>query len=97
MRTRGRQQEWQIAECLLPGLTLPIAEEMAQRVKAELAGRPRPGVSFLGSLLMPGDEVLMCLSGGAAIQPPPRTRICDCWRNWSPSAAWAGPATAFAV
>jgi hypothetical protein len=28
MRTRGCQQEWQIAECLLPGLTLPIAEAL---------------------------------------------------------------------
>jgi hypothetical protein len=64
MTTRDRQQEWQIAECLLPGLTLPIAEDLAQRVKAALAGRPGTGVSFMGSLLMPGDEVLMCLFSG---------------------------------
>jgi hypothetical protein len=56
--------QWQMAECMLPGLTLPIAEELADRVTAELAGRPRPGVVFLGSLLMPGDEVLLCLFSG---------------------------------
>jgi hypothetical protein len=64
MTARDRQQEWQIAECLLPGLTLPVAEDLARRVKAALASRPRTGVSFLGSLLMPGDEVLMCLFSG---------------------------------
>lgn len=65
MTTRDRTQGWQLAECLLPGLTLSLAEELAQRISAELAGRPRPGVSFLGSLLMPGDEVLLCLFSGA--------------------------------
>jgi hypothetical protein len=64
MTERERQQGWQVAECLLPGLTLPAAEELGQRITAELAGRPRPGVSFLGSLLMPGDEVLLCLFSG---------------------------------
>jgi hypothetical protein len=64
MNVRERQLGWQVAECLVPGLTLPAAEELAQRITAELAGRPRPGVSFLGSLLMPGDEVLLCLFSG---------------------------------
>jgi hypothetical protein len=59
------QQQWQIAECLLPGLTLLTAGELARRITAELAGRPRPGVCFLGSLLMPGDEVLLCLFAGS--------------------------------
>ena len=58
------QREWQIAECLLPGLTLHTAEELARGIRTELAGRPRPGVCFLGSLLMPGDEVLLCLFSG---------------------------------
>jgi hypothetical protein len=53
-----------MAECLLPGLTLPIAEKLAHQVTAELADRPFPGVTFLGSLLMPGDEVLLCLFSG---------------------------------
>jgi len=53
MTAREPEPGWQIAECLLPGLTLPAAEELAQRITAELASRPRPGVSFLGSLLMP--------------------------------------------
>jgi hypothetical protein len=56
---------WQLAECLLPGLTVSRAEELAQRVSAELAGWPDSGVSFLGSLLMPGDEVLLCVFSGA--------------------------------
>jgi hypothetical protein len=64
MIAREHQQGWQIAECLLPGLTLPAAEELGRQISAELAGRPRPGVSFLGSLLMPGDEVLLCLFTG---------------------------------
>jgi len=66
MTTRDRPQGWQLAECLLPGLTQPRAEELAQRVSAELLGRPHRGVCFLGSLLMPGDEVLLCLFSGAA-------------------------------
>jgi hypothetical protein len=65
MTTPDRPQTWQLAECLLPGLTLSRAEELAQRVRAELAGGPRSGVTFLGSLLMPGDEVLLCLFSGA--------------------------------
>ena len=64
MTTRERQQGWQVAECLLPGLTLRGAEDLARRITAELAGDPRPGVCFLGSLLMPGDEVLLCLFSG---------------------------------
>ena len=66
MTAREHRQDWQIAECLLPGLTLPIAEELGHRVTAELSRRPRPGVRFLGSLLMPGDEVLLCLFSGPA-------------------------------
>jgi|SRR5580704_12194769 hypothetical protein len=58
------QPEWQIAECMLPGLTLATAEQLAGRLTAELAGRPQPAVRFLGSLLMPGDEVLLCLFSG---------------------------------
>lgn len=64
MTTRDRQQRWQIAECLVPGLTLVTAQVLAGRITAELASRPRPHVSFLGSLLMPGDEVLLCLFSG---------------------------------
>jgi hypothetical protein len=58
------QPGWQIAECLVPGLTPLAAEDLARRIAAELAGQPRAGVSFLGSLLMPGDEVLLCLFAG---------------------------------
>jgi hypothetical protein len=64
MAARERQQEWQVAECLLPGLTLPGAEELGRRITAELSSRSHPGVCFLGSLLMPGDEVLLCLFTG---------------------------------
>jgi len=57
-------QGWQIAECLLPGLTLVTATELTARITAEITGPPQPGVFFLGSLLMPGDEVLLCLFAG---------------------------------
>jgi hypothetical protein len=60
---------WQVAECLLPGLTRATAEALADRVRAELARSPG-SVSFLGSLLMPDDEVLMCLFAG----PPAEVR-----------------------
>ena len=55
---------WQVAECLLPGLTQATAESLAQRVRAELAGPAPAAVRFLGSLLMPEDEVLLCLFCG---------------------------------
>ena len=64
MSVRGSREGWQVAECLLPGLTIAAAEKLARRITAELEGRPRPGVCFLGCLLMPGDEVLMCVFRG---------------------------------
>jgi hypothetical protein len=64
MSAREIRPGWQVAECLLPGLTIAAAEELARRIAAELEGRPRPGVSFIGCLLMPGDEVLMCMFRG---------------------------------
>lgn len=64
MTAPGAPQGWQIAECLLPGLTLASAAELTARITAEIAGYPLPRVVFLGSLLMPGDEVLMCLFAG---------------------------------
>jgi hypothetical protein len=63
--TPGTHADWQVAECLLPGVTAAIAEALAEQVRAELARSPAPGdVSFLGSLLMPEDEVLLCLFTG---------------------------------
>lgn len=60
-----REAGWHVAECLLPGVTPAIAEALAERVRAELAGSPEGTVvSFLGSLLMPEDEVLLCLFAG---------------------------------
>ena len=64
MTTPELPQGWQIAECMLPGLTLLTAAELTARISAELTGQPPPGVFFLGSLLMPGDEVLLCLFAG---------------------------------
>lgn len=52
-----------MAECLLPGVTPAIAEALGDRVMAELARSGSP-VAFIGSLLMPEDEVLLCLFAG---------------------------------
>jgi len=65
MTAPAAPQGWQMAECLLPGLTLVTAAELTARITAEITGQPLPGVVFLGSLLMPGDEVLLCLFAGA--------------------------------
>src|SRR6266849_3465065 len=62
-RPRERESGWQIAECLLPGITPAIAEALGDQVRAELARSHSP-VSFIGSLLMPEDEVLLCLFAG---------------------------------
>jgi hypothetical protein len=53
----------QLAECLVPGMTTAIAESLGDRVRAEVARCPGP-VSFIGSLLIPEDEVLLCLFAG---------------------------------
>jgi hypothetical protein len=62
-KPEARESCWQIAECLLPGVTPELAEELGEQVKAEVA-RSRSPVSFIGSLLMPEDEVLLCLFAG---------------------------------
>ena len=62
-RPGARESSWQIAECLLPGITPAIAGELGEQISTELA-RSRSPVSFIGSLLMPEDEVLLCLFAG---------------------------------
>jgi hypothetical protein len=57
--------EWQVAECLLPGLSRERAAAWGSRVRQELSGRPGSRVAFVGLLLMPEDEVLLCLFAGA--------------------------------
>ena len=52
-----------LAECLVPGMTTAFAELLGDQVRTELA-RSRSPVSFLGSLLIPDDEVLLCLFAG---------------------------------
>ena len=58
-------RQWQLAECMLPGITLAAAENLAQRIRAELARARSPHITYLGALLMPEDEVLMCLFAGS--------------------------------
>jgi hypothetical protein len=53
-----------MAECLLPGLSRATAEALGRRVRQEIAGPRGSQVSYLGSLLMPEDEVLLCLFAG---------------------------------
>lgn len=50
-----------MAECLLPGLTEGTAAALTQRLRDELNQPGRPPISFLGSLLMLQDEVLLCI------------------------------------
>ena len=57
-------REWQVAECLLPGLSRATAAALGWRVQQELSTLPGRHVSFVGSLLMPEDEVLLCLFAG---------------------------------
>jgi hypothetical protein len=64
----GPAPQWQIAECLLPGLSRATGAALGQRLRQELAGLPGRRVSFLGSLLMPEDEVLLCLFAGTAAE-----------------------------
>src|SRR5258708_15768958 len=59
-RPGARESSWQIAECLLPGITPAIAGELGEQISTELA-RSRSPVSFIGSLLMPYVDVLLCL------------------------------------
>jgi hypothetical protein len=54
---------WQVAECLLPGVNQAVAEALGTQVRTELARSASP-VVFLGSLLMPEDEVLLCVFAG---------------------------------
>lgn len=57
--------ELQVAECLLPGLSRATADALGRRVRLELTRPAGCRVSFVGSLLMPADEVLLCLFTGA--------------------------------
>lgn len=70
MPARSAEPVWQIAECLLPGVTVAVAEALGHQVRTELAAGHWPDVSFLGSLLMTEDEVVLCLFTG----PLPRVR-----------------------
>lgn len=60
----GPDPQWQVAECLLPGLSRATAEALGRRVRQELSSLPCPPVLYLGALLMPEDEVLLCLFAG---------------------------------
>jgi hypothetical protein len=68
MAVREPAAGWQIAECLLPGITPAAVAALGERVRAELARGAHRHVSFLGSLLMPEDEVLLCLFAGPAAE-----------------------------
>ena len=66
MSTHRNQPTWQVAECLLPGVTPAVAQALAQRVGEEIGDSPSPEVSLLGVLLIPEDEVLLCVFTGPA-------------------------------
>jgi hypothetical protein len=62
--TRWSQASWQVAECLVPGVTAATASALADRVRAELARSPGTDVALVGMMLMPEDEVLLYLFTG---------------------------------
>ncbi|HEV2371349.1 MAG TPA: hypothetical protein VGS19_04190 [Streptosporangiaceae bacterium] len=70
-----QDQGWQVAECLLPGLSRARAEAIGQRLGQVLAETPGRRVIYLGSLLMPTDEVLLCLFAG----PEAEVRVVSEW------------------
>jgi len=58
----GTEPNCQLVECMLPGLTEEHARELDARVREHSSAAG--GVSYLGSLLMPEDEVLFCMFAG---------------------------------
>jgi hypothetical protein len=53
-----------VAECFWPGVTEPDVEALDVRIRATTGGEE--GVHYLGSVLMRGDEVVLCLFDGPA-------------------------------
>ena len=53
-----------VAECFWPGVTGDDLAELEARAKA-VAGES-DGVGYLGSMLMPGDEVVFCFFDGTS-------------------------------
>jgi hypothetical protein len=53
-----------IAECLLPGLTAAAATRLVEHLRQATGRFPDVRVTLLGSLLIPGDEVMLCLFHG---------------------------------
>ncbi|MGO8877179.1 MAG: hypothetical protein ACLQNG_15615 [Acidimicrobiales bacterium] len=56
------ESSYQLVECMLPGVTEEQARALDRRVRGGLPAMP--GVSYLGALLMPDDEVVFCLFAG---------------------------------
>jgi uncharacterized protein DUF4242 len=52
-----------VVECLWPGVHESDLAALDERAEASTA-RPDSGVRYLGSLLMPEDEVVLCLFSG---------------------------------
>ena len=61
----ARNREY-LAECLWPGVTEAALAELdaRARVSAESPGGTSSGVRYLGSMLMPADEVVFFVFGG---------------------------------
>jgi hypothetical protein len=52
-----------VAECLWPGVTEAAVNDLEERVRRHCAG-PGSSVRYLGSVLMPTDEVVLCVFRG---------------------------------
>ena len=59
-----RAEEWHLAEALLPGLSTPAATELVQHLQRATVSVRGQEVALAGSLLIPDDEVLLCLLRG---------------------------------
>jgi hypothetical protein len=62
--SEGAAPAWHITECLVPGVTATDAAEMGRRIAEELGQPDLAQVRFLGSLLVPEDEVLLFVFAG---------------------------------
>jgi hypothetical protein len=70
MEMGGDENVTYLAECFWPGVSKAVLEELDARVRQETAATlgGREEVSYEGSILVPEDEVVLCLFGGCSAE-----------------------------